>query len=235
MENEIIESVWSKSEGSTDLFEWQFYGACQMKWFLERIFGENELGMIEICVGQERKIHMYDDTLITSIAMDCAELGKVLDVFFRVSMTCHKNPFVNSHYEESKSVSVMWINIRLQHPNTVTEALPSLVEALDFLKSQAIKPDIIVNIGHALQAYWLLKEPLIVDSAEAYDEVTELLRDFQQKIIADGLQRGWLIEDTANVNRYQRLPGTWNWDYNSPTRIHLLEPHNNGWIFIGKH
>ena len=239
MKDQFIESVWNKAEeGNTDFIEHQFRGAYQIYRFLLQVFGDEGLGAIAIRAGENQMTCEYDDELITTISLDCALLAKKVDVLFRIGLHRYDCLCKNNNYdrlEEIITIPCLWVNIKIQNPSTIPGQLPSLADAVEFLKSQDIKPDIIVNAGTELQAYWIFEKPFIIDSAAANDEITELSYDFQQKIIAAGLQRGWLIDDTSNIDRYQRLPGTWNWEHNPPTQINILEPENNDWIFTGKH
>lgn len=236
MDKNSEESIWDLLlSGDVDVIEHQFYGAYQIDWFFKKVFGDESDGQIILRAANEQTEWICDTDLIISIALNCARLAKLKGIFFRMTMLCYEDPYDNDNRPKGiTSVPALWVNIKIQDPRSITGQLPSLAEAIEFLKSQSMKPDIIVDVGTELQAYWILDKPFIVDSPDARDEITELLHRFQQKIIAGGLQRGWLIEDTSDIDRFQRVPGTWNLENDPPTPIKILEPENNDGIFIGK-
>lgn len=218
------ESIRCLSIGNRPFVEQQFYGTIEIKWFMERLYGNKPLGQLLLLSDKEQTAFFIDSTENILIAQRAAELAKTMEL--RFCMGLFSNKFPDMDYRGSMKIAAvpgLWVNINIQDPSNKAKNLPSQVDAVNFLNSQSMKPDIIVNAGDELQAYWIFNEPFIVNSVATLDEIMKLSHDFQHKIIADGLHHGWQIENTSIITNFQRLPGTWNWTHNPPTPINILE------------
>ena len=84
-------------------------------------------------------------------------------------------------------------------------------------------PSIIVSSGHGLHAYWLLKEPVIIND-ENRAEVINTVRKLQQIIRNSAAANGWKIDATADLSRILRVPYTWNFkDPENPVLCEVIE------------
>lgn len=89
----------------------------------------------------------------------------------------------------------------------------------DFDKGKKIKdclllsprPDILVNSGRGVHAYWLLRSPILVRGEERYTEIESINR---------GLAKRFGGDDTAvDISRILRIPDTVNHKYDKPLEV----------------
>ncbi len=67
-----------------------------------------------------------------------------------------------------------------------------------------------VHSGHGLQAYWLFKEPWTFEDESERQQAETLSRRFQATLRTFAHEHGWTIDNTSDLARVLRLPGTFN-------------------------
>lgn len=72
---------------------------------------------------------------------------------------------------------------------------------LQLLRAYTPKPSVIVFSGGGYQAYWLLKEPIEIESVDVIEQVEAINRRFEKDLDGD---------HCFNIDRIMRLPGTVN-------------------------
>ena len=104
--------------------------------------------------------------------------------------------------EDIDEVHTLWADIDWQHPTRRTQdPLPTEAEVRAAVArlGQNVKPSIIVNSGHGLQLWWLLRVPVKPDEAEA------LIDQLDASLANVGLANG-----RSDLPSIMRLPGTQN-------------------------
>lgn len=105
----------------------------------------------------------------------------------------------------------LWFDLDVKGPGHAEQELPDTFEdALDFLASLPLKPTLTVFTGGGLQPYWLFPEPLRLSTEADWNRVKSLSERWQRFIIARGRKRGWKLDNTSDLPRVLRLPGTYN-------------------------
>lgn len=210
--------------GKSDDLMHQFYGPSDLQWFVKKIYGETYRGQLVLYSFDDQIGRLADSDQSIIIALKAFELAKTVDLFFCISLLRHK--LFDKNFNGSTGeliVPGLWVNIKVQCSNNRGNQFPLFNDAVNFLKSQTIKPDVIVNAGSELQAYWISDEPIVIKTAAQRNEITKMSYNFQQKIIAEGCRYGWQIDDTSTIVNLQRLPGTWNRTCNPAFPINILE------------
>lgn len=119
-----------------------------------------------------------------------------------------------------------WMDIDTSCGVHAEKNLPSMEEALAFLQSPDNpfgEPTIIIHSGGGLHVYWLFKEPWILDSDNERETAKSALRLFQLTLIEAGKKRGWKLDNTADLARILRVPGTYNLKGPEPKRVEILQ------------
>ena len=102
------------------------------------------------------------------------------------------------------------------------QKLPSKEEVLSFLKELPLKPSLIVWSGGGLHVYWLFKEPLYFHSETDRHQAKKLSSRFQLTIISIAKSQGWNLDNTSDLVRLLRIPGTHNFK-RDPVPVEILE------------
>jgi hypothetical protein len=104
-----------------------------------------------------------------------------------------------------------WADIDVAGPNHVALALPPTIDdAISIVQAVPFKPTVIVYTGGGIQPYWLFKECWELDSDKERKKAKALSKAFQKYVQNIALDRGWVMDGTADLCRLLRLPGTYN-------------------------
>jgi hypothetical protein len=132
------------------------------------------------------------------------------DTYFGVCLRCENLTQGRGDSESVIGLTAFWIDIDIAGPAHVQKDLPPNESAANsLLKAAGLPPTIVVHSGHGLHAYWLL-EPIVVVDAVNRTEMQARLRAFQRVIIQEGYKNGWKVDNTSDLSRVLRLPGTLN-------------------------
>ncbi len=101
-------------------------------------------------------------------------------------------------------------------------ALPTKQEILDFIKKELPEPTILVDTGHGFHAYWLFESLFRIKCPEDRERAKRLSRGFQSEIIRLAAKRGWKFDNTSDLSRVLRLPGSVNHKTGSPVPVTLV-------------
>jgi hypothetical protein len=113
--------------------------------------------------------------------------------------------------ESTVAVPAMWADLDVAADAHGSKTLPPSREAaLGLLDAVPHPPSIVVRTGYGYHVYWLLKELWILDSDAERAAATSLLRRIQGALRAEARRRGWSVDQTADLARVLRLPGTFN-------------------------
>lgn len=101
-----------------------------------------------------------------------------------------------------------WLDVDIKGPGHAAENLPTLEEAEDILLSFPLEPTFVVESGGGLHAYWCVEDPWIIDGD--YETVNAQLKAFQDLFITYAATKKLHVDQTGNIDRVLRLPGTSN-------------------------
>jgi hypothetical protein len=104
------------------------------------------------------------------------------------------------------------------YPPTIQEAIKVLIA---FREKGSPPPSLLVHTGGGLHAYWLFQEPLAITDVNRA-RVTEELKAWQGRLIAVAAETGYTLDNTADLARVLRLPGTNNWKTGEPRPVKIL-------------
>jgi len=128
--------------------------------------------------------------------------------------------------EDVIAIPGIWLDLDVRGPGHVEQNLPaSFEEALDFIKTLPLKPTFIVFTGGGLQPYWLFPEPMRLSTEASWNRAKAVSERWQRFIIAMGKDRGWKLDNTSDLPRVLRLPGTWNRKTDKPVLVTVPAEH----------
>lgn len=120
------------------------------------------------------------------------------------------------------SIPGLWFDLDCKEGQHEEENLPSKAEALSFLREIPFKPSIVVWSGGGLHVYWIFKEAWIFDNESERRQAKELSSRFQLSLISRAKEKGWRLDNTADLVRLLRIPGTYNFK-RDPVPVKILE------------
>ena len=197
--------------------------------FLEILYGNIAVDWFNLWTKQDKRTHSFQMQNRQEISAKALSLSENMDVYFSVGLHSQKPPAGKRGASETVTVIPgLWMDVDIKDSGHKKMGLPSSIdEALDFLKCLDKLPSLIVNSGGGLHAYWLFEEPHLIIDKDDREKCHNISKNFQDSIITEGKKRGWDLDNTSDLARILRLPGTWNWKEDIPRPVYVLEPYEN--------
>lgn len=163
------------------------------------------------------------------LASHAITLSKDDDVYFAPGLQ-QSAPPSGKRGDSTTVVAIpgLWMDIDIQGTGHASHDYPeNFDQALEFVQDIPFgPPSLVVKSGGGLHAYWLFKEPWVFESEKERAEAANLLTRFQGYIHQLGMEHGWKLDNTSDLSRLLRLPGTLNHKYDPPTPVKVI--YNDG-------
>ena len=209
--------------------------------FFREMYGKCKEGWLTIWTRQDKRTQWFPVTKLeqaTETAKRLSTSGK--DVYFGVGL--RREPvfketkdgsryLVRGENEDVIAIPGFWIDIDIAseaHKNT--ELPQSIDEALQLFEMFNWMPSILVHSGYGLHAYWLLDEPWYFTDEEDRLKAKNYSEQFQSVIRSVAAnKRGWKIDNTSDLARVLRVPGTTNYKIESkPLPVKVIKVTQHG-------
>lgn len=182
--------------------------------WLEWLYGEKIDGNISIC-GHGRwagsRFADIDAAVRYAMNFDAGQTG--------IGGTYHRLTTLNDSAprrgvdEDSVTLYSVSLDLDLRGPGHVSDEYPETEEQLrEVLAAAGLpEPSAWVNSGGGRYPHWKLTEPIrLTDSEQEFKRGQELLRSVQRAVAQQATKRGWKLDNTSDLARVYRLPGTLN-------------------------
>ncbi|MBI4806976.1 MAG: hypothetical protein HY795_17305 [Desulfovibrio sp.] len=104
-----------------------------------------------------------------------------------------------------------WMDIDiLGSGHKATELPPDQDAAMALLDEFPLPPSLIIHSGGGLQVYWLFSSPWVFASQADRDEAQSLSKNTQAALLKLAQGHGWKLDNTSDLVRLLRIPGTFN-------------------------
>ena len=183
--------------------------------FLRRVHGPEPRGWLVVWTRQDKATRAFDLVRVDAVeeATDYVSArGGESDVYAAVGLQS-ETPHKGGRGGEDGVLALpgVWVDIDIRSPAHKSTELPETEEeALALVATVGLEPSVLVRSGYGLQAYWLFKEPFLIEDDTERQELKSLSRRFQQLLRLNASARGWKIDPTADLCRILRVPGTFN-------------------------
>src|SRR5262249_33432847 len=116
--------------------------------------------------------------------------------------------------EDAAAVPAVWCDLDLAKPDGWRRYLPTRADAGCVFAQLPIRPTLTVWSGGGYHLWWVLKEPLVLDSAETRTAAERLVRRWQAYLRQHVAP--YALDATHDLARVLRVPGTLNTKYGVP-------------------
>ena len=184
-----------------------------VKEFLNILYGENQgEGYLVLWTKQDKRSYFFPQGNIDDASKKAIQLSQDMDVYYGIGLQSEKTVDGGRGGADTVvSIPGLWLDIDIKGANHVSEDLPpdraSIKRMLDM---SCLKPTVVVKTGGGYHIYWLFKEPMITDNEIDREKAKDLSSTFQRVFQNLASQNGWRIDNTSDVSRLLRLPGTYN-------------------------
>ncbi|KLU63775.1 hypothetical protein DEAC_c43040 [Desulfosporosinus acididurans] len=190
--------------------------------FLQAIYGETE-GYTYIWLLKKKKTLWRPLSNLRDMAESAVRFGHSQDIYFPVC------PQVKALTENERgtlvsvhSMTCFYCDFDCQGGNHKQKNLPTFEEVWEWLMSLPYPPSIILFTGGGIHCYWLFDKPWIFESNDDRQKAQETSRLWQKRFIRDFAKRGWKLDNTSDLTRVLRLPGTMNCKGDTPIPVQIL-------------
>lgn len=114
----------------------------------------------------------------------------------------------------------LWADIDVLGPNhAATNLPPTLEDAWKIIRAVPFKPTVVVYSGGGVQPHWLFREPMETATDKDRRAANRLSKGFQGLMAGVAAGSGWSIDNTADICRLLRVPGTYNRKQETPVLV----------------
>lgn len=122
--------------------------------------------------------------------------------------------FARGSVRSASVIGGIWIDMDVKNEQHGKAGLPTeMKKIVDVVMHLPLKPSIINTTGGGIHGWWLFKEPWILETDEERSRAQAIVEGFQQFVrkVAD-----YTVDNTYDLSRILRLPGTLNHKYTPP-------------------
>ena len=167
-------------------------------------------GFLTLWTRQDKLSYFFKYAAMAAKKAD--ELAANKDVYFGLGLRKQAlPPDRRGEYPDVIAIPGLWLDIDIAGDNHKNTFLPRGPEdVIEFLDTLPWLPSFIFFTGGGYHVYYLFKELWLFESDQERDIARDLSRHFQNYVISAGAQRGWKIDNTSDLARVLRVPGTYN-------------------------
>ncbi len=193
--------------------------------FFDELYGPQAPGYLALWTKDPRRtIWTPGKDLIKAgqVALKLVQARK--DVYFGLGLQPNDlGPQKRGKAAQVIAIPGVWADIDIADPAHKAPNLPlSLKEAQSWLAEVCLPPTVTVNSGHGLHTYWLFPELWVFQNAEEHQKGKALVQAFQGQLIRLAKQHGWTRDNTSDLARVLRVPGTMNYKL-EPIPVSIIE------------
>jgi hypothetical protein len=134
------------------------------------------------------------------------------NVYMGVGLSPTDNgPHKRCKADDVGAIAGVWADVDVRGPTHKRDDLPPTVEdALAVVDALGVEPTEIIDSGGGLQPWWLFDAPWVLTDGEDRQRARDLVKGWQTALQAQAARRGWHVDNTTDLARVLRVPGTWN-------------------------
>lgn len=190
--------------------------------FLNLLFGTLEASPLWLVFWGRSGTRSFPVSDLPGAATYAMEQGQREDVYFAPGLQGVEP--VGRARGEARTVGALpgfWLDLDVAGGAHAKEAaqLPTMEQAKLLLENAPWQPTITVQTGGGFHAYWLLREPWVLDTPELNQAAQLASRNVHRYFIDAGRAMNVHIDNTSPINQVLRPPGTLNHKYPSPFKV----------------
>jgi len=184
----------------------------QARLFIETLWNDNlPDGFLVLWTKTNRQSELFHTKDRFNLANRAQKLDLEGDVYFAIGM---QKAFLNTGRGKADSVNAIpcfWLDVDIKGPNHKKENLiPSVDSAKELIARFPLKPSMIVSSGGGWHCYWIFNKSWIFESDSERKDAANLSKRFHQTFMGYAKEKNWEIDNTSDLARLLRIPGTHN-------------------------
>ena len=206
--------------------------ASEAERYFEALYGTNPPGLIGLSFASRAngKLKFGSTECVSTAADAAASVLGVIDVYARIGLLREQPPHGRRGTEDlTLALPGLWAELDVNggpdgRGGTVDDAFPTAEAAIEFARSAAPPPTMLVRSGYGVHAYWLFTELWMLGSKQARKEAKDLEREWlaalHRRVKAQGIGK---LDHVFDLARVLRPPGSANGKDTQPAPVKLLD------------
>ena len=191
--------------------------------FLRSVFSGQEAGFVALFNNPSKHstfVSLNKEDWYSEAATKAMLARDKENVYFAIGVQGHQ-----PHRGRGKQAGVialpgLWADIDVLGPNhAATNLPPTLEDAWNIVRAIPFKPTVAVYSGGGIQLHWLFREPMETATEKDRSSAKRLSKGFQGLLGNIAARSGWSIDNTADLCRLLRVPGTYNLKQETPALV----------------
>lgn len=194
--------------------------------FLETLFSTAENGFLTFWRRDTRESgHFSLPTDLAALVERVLKPALKTDIYYAPGLRDHDlGRSKRGGSEHVIAIPGFWFDVDIAGLHHKEKRLPpDLERALGFLDSLEFRPSLTVSSGGGVQAYWLFRELWVFQDPLEKEKAARLSAGWQRSVREAARQHGWIFDNTSDLARMLRLPGSLNHKSAPPKAVVILE------------
>jgi len=184
------------------------------------------VGTLLLCLWLKRTktTHRFRLDQLEDAVLEATAQSTATDVYFNVGLqSTDLGPSKRGTVADISAITAFWFDFDIAGEGHASSQYPrSVEEILKFLQTLPLHPSFLVNSGGGIHGYWPLAHPWVFTDDGDRNQAQELSRFFQGFIIEEGCKLGWQFDNTSDLTRILRPPGTLNHKTSPPKTVEII-------------
>jgi hypothetical protein len=186
-------------------------GKAQAEKFLTALYGNTTKGFLTLWTSENKETRCFPTNDIQGFVKEALNLRNTKNVYFGVGLRTRKiGKHERGKKEDVLSLPGVWLDIDIKGGAHKKENIPTEEDAQLLLDTFPLSPTIIIHSGGGLHCYWLFEDPATITSDETRKSAERMLSRFQNVFIRLARTKNLHLDNTADLPRVLRVPGTFN-------------------------
>jgi hypothetical protein len=179
--------------------------------FLAALYGDRPPGWLVAWTRQDRVTRWLPAGDHDEAARQAMTLAGNYDIYFGVGVQGDKGR-TNQRGKADTVIAIpgLWLDVDCRGGAHSATNLPTLDEARSLVGLFGLQPSVVVHTGGGVHVYWIFRRPWVFRDSSDRQRAADQVAGFQRGMIALAAARDWRLDNTSDLARVLRLPGTTN-------------------------
>jgi hypothetical protein len=119
-------------------------------------------------------------------------------------------PTLRGASRDCLAIPGVWLDVDYGTEHRKPNLPPTEQDARELVYSMGLPPTLIIHTGQGLHAWWLFREPFLIETDEDRARAAYLAQGWSDALCAHAKTRGWAADGVGDLARVMRPPGLWN-------------------------
>lgn len=191
--------------------------------FFHSLWGDQFEGYLVIAQLHNKIFNFASSSQLEEYSNQIADTCETKDVHFGLGLLEKAPDKGRGKKEDIIALPGFWADIDVGHEGHKSDQLPPDIKtAMGLLARFPLNPTLIINSGNGLHLYWLFKEPWYFKSNDDREKAQLLSKEFHTYLINKAAQMNFKMDNTSDITRLLRVPGTKNHKTNPPKAVEII-------------